>query len=54
MDADRYEMAECCTPTRVGEIMVLLYLGQKMLDARYDPCVGNWKFDQYGSRVTRK
>lgn len=54
MDADRYEMAECCIPTRAGEIMVLLYLGYKMLDARYDRYVGNRKFDQYGSRVTRK
>jgi Zn-dependent peptidase ImmA (M78 family) len=54
MDADGYEMSECCMPTRGGEIMVLLYLGQKMLDARYDPYVGNRKYNQYGSRVTRK
>ena len=54
MDADRYEMWECCMPGRAGEVMVLLYLGPKMLDARYDPYVGNRKFNERGSRVTRK
>lgn len=54
MDADQYEMSECCVPSRAGEIMVLLYLGPKMLDARYDPHVGNRKFNQHGLRVTRK
>lgn len=54
LDAGRYEMSECCLPGRAGEIMVLLYLGSKMLDARYDPYVGNRKFNEHGSRVTRK
>ena len=54
MDADEYEMSECCMPGRAGEILVLLYLGSKMLNARYDPHVGTRKFNQYGSRVTRK
>lgn len=54
MDADQYEMSECCMPSWAGEIMVLLYLGPKMLDARYDPHVGNRKFNQHGPRVTRK
>lgn len=53
-DADRYEMSECCMPGRAGEIMVLLYLGSKMLEARFDPNVGNRKFNEHGSRVTRK
>jgi hypothetical protein len=54
MDADQYELLECCVPGRAGEINVLLYLGAKMLDARYDPYVGKRKFNEYGSRVTRK
>lgn len=54
LDADQYEMSECCMPGRAGEIMVLLYLGSKMLNARYDPYVGHRKFNEYGSRVTRK
>ena len=54
MDADQYEMLECCMPSRAGEIMVLLYLGPKMLDARYDPHVGNRKFNQHGPLVARK
>ncbi|MBI3430657.1 MAG: ImmA/IrrE family metallo-endopeptidase [Hydrogenophilales bacterium] len=54
MDADEYEMSECCIPSRAGEIMVMLFLGPKMLDARYDPHVGNRKFNQHGPRVARK
>lgn len=54
MDADRYEMSERCTPSSAGEIKVLLYLGAKMLDARDDPHVGNRRFNEHGSRVTRE
>ena len=54
LDADQYEMSECCMPAHAGEIMVLLYLSPKMLNARYDAHVGHRKFNEYGSRVTRK
>ena len=54
LDADQYEMLECCAPGRTGEVTVLLYLGAKMLDARYDPHVGQRRFNEYGSRVTRR
>lgn len=53
-DADRYEMSECCIAGRNGEVVVLLYLGSAMLDAGFDPDVGNRKYTEYGSRLTRR
>ncbi|MEO8390679.1 ImmA/IrrE family metallo-endopeptidase [Polaromonas sp.] len=54
LDADKYEVRECCRPGRNGELLVLLYLESKMLYAGFDPHVGNRKFTSAGSYVTRK
>ncbi len=54
LDADRYEVRECCRPGRNGELLVLLYLESKMLYLGYDPLVGNRKYNATGSYVTRK
>lgn len=51
-DADRYEISECCISGRNGEVLVLLYLSEPMLDARFDPDVGNRTHYQSGSRTT--
>lgn len=41
-DADQYEVLEHCVPYINGDILVILYLtDSKMLDARFDPNVGN-------------
>lgn len=53
-DAERYELKECCIPGRAGEILVLLYLEDRMLSAGFDPGVGTRKYSEFGSRVTRK
>jgi Zn-dependent peptidase ImmA (M78 family) len=53
-DADRYEISECCIAGRNGEVLVLLYLSAPMLDARFDPEVGNRIYAQHGSRITRR
>ncbi len=54
LDAERYEVRECCRPGRNGELLVLLYLESKMLYAGFDPLVGNRKFTSTGSYVSRK
>lgn len=53
-DAEHYELQECCIPGRAGEVLVLLYLEPRMFDARYDANVGNRRYNQYGSYLTRK
>lgn len=53
-DADRYEVQECCIPAQANEILVLVYLQSKMLEARFDPNVGTRKFNEFGSYLTRK
>jgi hypothetical protein len=52
-DAHEYELRECCHPGRNGEVLVILYLGSKMLHARYDPNVGQRKYNENGSYVVR-
>lgn len=52
-DADQYELRECCHPGRNGEVLVLLYLESKMLHARYDPNVGQRRYNEHGSYVVR-
>jgi len=54
LDADRYEVRECCRPGRNGELLVLLYLESNMLYVGYDPLVGTRKYTANGSYVTRK
>lgn len=50
VDADQYELSECCTLGHAGEIVVLLNLGPKMLDAHYDPDLWNQKRPRYSSQ----
>ncbi len=51
-DAGRYEVLEQCVPIRGDEVLVLLYLiDTKMLNAKFDPGVGNRKYNEYGSYV---
>jgi Zn-dependent peptidase ImmA (M78 family) len=54
LDAERYEVRECCKVSRNGEILVLLYLESKMLHAGYDPNVGVRRYTANGSYVTRR
>jgi hypothetical protein len=35
-DADKYEIREECIPYRAGQVLVLLYLPDEMLDATRD------------------
>lgn len=35
-DADKYQVRECCRPIRKDELLVLLFLENKMLNARFD------------------
>lgn len=53
-DAGRYEVRECCIAGRAGEILVILYLEDKMLRLGFDPGVGTRKYNEFGSRVMRK
>lgn len=53
-DADSYEVFEHCVPGRNGEVLVLIYLSLNMLDAAFDPSVGNRRYNEHGSYVTRK
>ena len=53
-DADQYEVVEHCMPSKSGEALVLIYLTEKMLYAKFDPNVGNRKYNQYGSYVQRR
>ena len=41
-------------PTKAGEVLVLLYLWSRMLDARFDPDVGFCRFNEHGSYVKRR
>jgi len=54
MDAERYQVRECCRPVRVGEVLVLLYLESKMLQAGFDPNVGTRRYTAHGSYLTRR
>lgn len=54
MDADKYEVRECCRPFRKGELLVLLYLESKMLSAGFDPNVGTRRYTSNGSYLTRR
>lgn len=53
-DADEFEVLEHCVGGRAGEVLVLLYLEEDMLEAGYDPDVGNRKYNEYGSYITRR
>jgi len=39
-DAENYELLEHSMPYRNGQVLVLLYLGSNMFDARFDPNMG--------------
>lgn len=53
-DAAKYEVLEQCVPLRDGEALVLIYLADSdMLHAKFDPGVGNRKYNEYGSYVPR-
>lgn len=49
-DAESYELHEHSMPYRNGQILVLLYLSSKMLDARFDPNVAR-RYTSQGSYV---
>lgn len=53
-DADRYEVHEAAIPGRAGQVLVLLYLQSKMMDARFDPNVGERRYTSEGSYVKRR
>lgn len=54
-DAGRYEVLEQCVSIRGDEVLVLLYLiDTKMLSAKFDPGVGNRKYNECGSYVTSR
>lgn len=53
-DADDYEVLEYCISSRSGEVLVLIYLTSKMLYAKFDPGVGNRKYNEFGSYVPKK
>ena len=53
-DADHFEVFESSIRGRDNEVLVLVYLSEKMQDARYDPNVGQRKYNEHGSYVTRK
>jgi hypothetical protein len=51
-DADRHEVLEQCTRLRDDEALVLLYLDSEMMEnARFDPTVGNRRYNEFGSYV---
>ena len=52
-DADKFEVRESCVPGRNGEVLVTIYLDAEMMEAAYDPEVGNRHYNQFGSYVTR-
>jgi hypothetical protein len=52
-DAENFSLQECSMPYRNGQILVMLYLGSKMLEARYDPNVGR-RYTSEGSYVPRR
>jgi Zn-dependent peptidase ImmA (M78 family) len=49
-DAEGYELHEHSMPYRNGQVLVLLYLSSKMLDARFDPNIGR-QYTSQGSYV---
>lgn len=49
-DAESYELHEHSMPYRNGQVLVLLYLSSKMLEARFDPNIGR-RFNSQGSYV---
>ena len=54
-DAGQYEVFEQSIPSISGTILVLLYLAdEEMLFARFDPGVGNRKYNAHGSYVPRR
>lgn len=53
-DAEDYEVHEHCLPSKSGEALVLIYLTGNMLDAKFDPNVGNRKYNEFGSYVPRR
>lgn len=53
-DAEDYEVHEHCFPSKSGEALVLIYLTGNMLDAKFDPNVGNRKYNEFGSYVPRR
>jgi hypothetical protein len=50
-DADEYEVSEHCVKSKTDEILVLIYLSTNMFYAKFDPGVGNRKYNEYGSYV---
>ncbi len=51
-DADRFEVLEQCVRLRGDEALVLLYLASDMMaHARFDPAVGNRRYNEHGSYV---
>jgi Zn-dependent peptidase ImmA (M78 family) len=53
-DAENYEVQEDCIAWRDGQILVLLMLESSMMDARFDPNVGNRRYNEYGSYAPRR
>ncbi|GIK70936.1 MAG: hypothetical protein BroJett020_22310 [Bacteroidota bacterium] len=53
-DADEYEVSEHCVQSKAGEVLVLIYLSTNMFYAKFDPGVGNRKYNDHGSYVPRR
>lgn len=53
-DSEDYEVHEHCVPSKSGEVLVLIYLAGNMLDAKFDPNVGNRKYNEFGSYMPRR
>jgi len=53
-DAEDYEVLEHCIPSKSGEVLVLIYLTNNMLYAKFDSGVGNRKYNEFGSYIPRK
>ena len=53
-DAENYEVSEHCIQSKPGEVLVLIYLTAAMFYAKFDPGVGNRKYNERGSYVPRQ
>lgn len=53
-DAEDYEVFEHCIQSKSGEVLVLIYLTTEMFYAKFDPGVGNRKYNERGSYVPRR
>ena len=53
-DAENYEILEHCAHGRAGEALVLIYMTTPMMDAGFDPNVGDRRYNEFGSYIPRR